>query len=146
MPPAAHRIFAVTLAVTVLFSSGFASAQTDEQMRTLWSNLKKQLSSANGEEYFNYVKNSALPTLKRTLISGTFRGGVSKLILALTDSKTPEVTLILHNGDMKVTAEPNSQIEFQGMAVEFTKNPFMLTFDVSMEGIRVLKTERSRSR
>ena len=144
MPPTAHRMLAATLAVAVLFSSGLASAQTDEEMRNLWSSLKKQLSGPNGEGYFNSnLKNTAVPSLKGTLISGIFNEGVSKLVVGLTDSKNPEVTLILHNGTVKVSGEPNAQIEFQGVAVDFIKNPFMLTFDVSMDEIKGLKTDKA---
>jgi len=144
--PTAHRILAATLAVAVLFS-GLVSAQTDEQLRSLWSNLKKQLSSANGEEYFNSnLKDTAVPTLKGTLISATFNDGESKLVLGLTDSTTPEVTLMLHNRDLKVTGEPGSQVEFQGVAIEFTKNPFMLTFGVFIEDIKGVKMVRLRSK
>jgi hypothetical protein len=62
--PTAHRILiAATLDVAVLFSSGLASAQTDDPVRNLWLNLKQKLSGPNGEAYYNlYVKNSALPT------------------------------------------------------------------------------------
>ncbi len=116
-------------------------------MRNLWLSLKTQLAGPDGEEYFNSnIKNTAVPALKGTLISGIFNEGVSKLVLALTDSTTPEVTLILHNGTVKVSGEPNAQIEFQGVAVEFNKNLFMLTFDVSMDEIKGLKTEKPGAR
>ena len=67
---------------------------------------------------------------------------MSKLVLGLTDPENPEVTLILHNGDAKVTGEKGAQIEFEGVAIDFTASPFMLTFDVSINNIKGLKIER----
>jgi hypothetical protein len=138
----------VAVALGILVTSGLALAQTNEDpQRTLWLNIKRQLSGPDGDEYFNsYVKNSALPPLKGVLITGLFSDGVSKLVLALTDSDTPDVTVVLHNGEVKVTGEQHSQIEFNGIPIDFTKDPFMLTFDVSIDGIKGLKTEKSGSK
>jgi hypothetical protein len=121
-----------------------ALAQADPQL-ALWSAIKRQLTAEDGEEYFkSYVKNSAIPPLRGTLVSALINEGVSKLILAM-DSITPEVTLILHNGDVKVKSKPKAGtlIEFKGVAIDFTKDPFMLTFDVSIDGIKglALQTE-----
>jgi hypothetical protein len=95
------------------------------------------------------MKDSVIPAgangvsmLKGTLTSAVFNKGVSRLILALSDSTTAEVTLVLHNGNVKVKAESGTQIEFEGVAVDFTKDPFMLSFDVELSGVRGLRLEK----
>ena len=140
--PTVYRILVATLGgailtAAILCSSGLASAQTrQDPQRSLWLAIKGKLSRPDGEEYFkSTVKGSAVPYLNGILLSGSFNDGVSKLVLNLADSKNPEVTLILHNGDVKVMGEPNAQIEFQGVAIEFTKDPFMLTFEVTKDQV-----------
>jgi hypothetical protein len=51
------------------------------------------------------------------------------LVLALSDRTTPEVTLHLKE-KLKSELVLGSQIQFTGVATEFTQKPFMLSFDV----------------
>jgi hypothetical protein len=107
----------------------------------------KRGSSDAYEEYFkSSLKATAVPPLKGALISALINQGVSRLVLGLTDSATPEVTLMFHNGDVKVKGEPKpgTQIEFAGVAIDFTRDPFMLTFDVPIGGIKGLEMEATR--
>ena len=80
--------------------------------------------------------------LKRTLTSALFNQGVSRLVLGLSDATTAEVTLVLHNGDVDITSELGAQVEFQGVAIDFTKDPFMLTFDVQLSETKGLKLQK----
>jgi hypothetical protein len=59
---------------------------------------------------------------------------------------TPEVTLILHNGDVKFKSEPKpgAQIEFEGVAIDFTTELFKLTFDVAIGQIKGLEFETAK--
>jgi hypothetical protein len=145
------RSLAVTIAVVAIafWSVKGHSAQLDRQLR-LWLAIKRQLTGPNGDEYFqSAMKDSLIPAgangvsmLKGTLTSALLNKGVSRLMLALSDSTTAEVTLVLHNGDVNVKAELGTVIEFEGVAVDFTKDPFMLSFDVQLSGVRGLKLER----
>ncbi len=135
------------LAAATLSLSGFAQTQEGPQ-RALWMAIRKQLIAPGGDEYFNSnLKGSMLPALKGELISGLFNDGVSKIVLGLTDPKIPEVTLILHNGLTRVKGEPKpgTEIEFHGVGMDFTKHPFMLTFDVAITGIKGLEFEKTNS-
>ena len=58
------------------------------------------------------------------------------LVIAISDSRTPEVTLRLkddHGEDAHLPGRlmGGAQIRFQGKVTEFTADPFMLTFEVS---------------
>jgi hypothetical protein len=81
-----------------------------------------------------------LPPLKGVVTTAAINEGVSKIVLAISDADIPEVTLIVHQGNVKLKTEPKagSEIEFVGVAVEFTKDPFMLTFDVPIANVKGL--------
>lgn len=108
--------------------------------RALWSNIKKQLTAANGEEYFRAnLENSDMPILIGTLLSATPTDRPAQLALNLSGGSTPEVTLILTDesgrlsqpGHLNGPLAPGSQIQFRGVPVAFTREPFMLTFEVN---------------
>jgi len=117
-----------------------ARAQPDPQT-ALWTAIKKQLSGPDGKRYFETnVKDAALPWLKGTLASALINEGVSRVILKMPGSPEPDVTLVVHNRSAKLKSRPTSgtMVEFQGVAVAFTTTPFMLTFDVELDGLRGL--------
>jgi hypothetical protein len=79
-----------------------------------------------------------------TLLSAEPAEKPSVLVVAISDSTTPEVTLRMKDSEWK-DAHLNgpllrgSVVQFEGLAVSFSKEPFMVTFEVSM-------TERSHVR
>jgi hypothetical protein len=144
--PLASRMAIATLATALIGCSCWAQAELTPRC-ALWLNLKRQMAGPNGIEYFNSkIKRSALPVLEGTLISALIRDGLSKLTMGLTDSETPEVTLIFHTGNKRVKGHPKrgTPIAFEGIAVEFTKDPFMLTFDVLIDQLWGLELEPSK--
>lgn len=112
-------------------------AVSADAVHELWSVIKSQLTGPNGQEYFqDKIKDSALPRLVGTLISATPPEQPGVLVLAVSNANSPEVTLRLkdENGkeaSLKGPLMRGSQIQFEGVAVEFTQDPFMLTFEVS---------------
>jgi hypothetical protein len=59
------------------------------------------------------------------------------LVVAISDSTTPELTLKLKDSEWKDThlngpLMRGSVIQFEGVPTTFTKKPFMLTFDVNI--------------
>ena len=140
------RIVIATLAAALIGSDCRAQVETDRQL-ALWRGIKRQLTSSNGMEYFeSSVKHALLPPLKGKLISVLIRDGLSRFTVGITDAETPEVTLIYHTGNRRVKGNPKrgTQIEFEGVAMEFTKEPFTLTLDVPEYGIRGLELEPSK--
>lgn len=116
--------------------------------RVLWSNLKRALLSDKGQKYFEQnVQDALLPALRGTVISVRPADSPQIIVLALSDNTTREVTLQLiaeaprkredrrpapFNG--RIAA--GDQVEFMGVAESFSKDPFMLTFDVAVDQLK----------
>jgi hypothetical protein len=96
----------------------------------LWREIKKALSGPNGREYFEQsVKDAVLPTLYGTLVSSTPADHPNKLLIAMADGSHPEVTLNL-KGRLEKPLPTMTPVKFNGVAIAFTKEPFMLNIDV----------------
>jgi tetratricopeptide (TPR) repeat protein len=108
----------------------------------LWMGIKRQLADTNGEQYFEgSMKGTALPKLKGTLVEAKPACRSKELVVALSDSTHPEVTLKL---DMPLTNKPTlgSEIQFDGGAPSaFTKDPFNLTLDTDKEKVEGITGE-----
>lgn len=107
-------------------------------MLALWLSVKKELTAEGGEQYFQErVKQALLPgdavpgvtKFRGRLVAAKPPRNPKELVLAISDATTPEVTLRLDE-PMPGTAEPGTEIAFAGIAMEFTRDPFMLTFEV----------------
>ncbi len=108
----------------------------DELMKTnpmlgKWLNLKDLLSGADGEAKFasDVKETNAGGPYKGKLISATPETKPKELVLSISDGLTPEVTLKLDTA-LPGKAEPDIELEFDGTATAFTKDPFNLTFEV----------------
>lgn len=103
----------------------------------LWAAMKRALSAPDGEKYFQEnVKDSALPMLIGTVISSSPSDRPSLFVVAITDAATREVTLRLTDdagkeAHLNSPVMQGSQIRFEGVGAAFTKEPFMLTLEVS---------------
>ena len=83
------------------------------------------------------MKGAALPggattgvkKFKGTLISQKPALNPKELVVGITSPDTPEVTLKLET-PLRGKAEPGTVIQFAGVPSAFSKDPFMLTFDV----------------
>jgi hypothetical protein len=69
---------------------------------------------------WDQMKGAKLDKLKGTVVSSTPK----EVVLAISDPTTPEVTLQF---ETPVKADNGATLEFEGVAKEFTKEPFMLT-------------------
>src|SRR5262249_39752336 len=74
------------------------------------------------------LKGTGPPKMKGKIISQKPALRPKELVLAMDEDK-PQVTLKFENA-LPGKAEPGTQIEFEGVPSAFTKEPFMLTFDV----------------
>ena len=110
----------------------------------LWSSIKSGLTAPDGQEYFDSSFKGALVPggasglwyLTGTLLSAEPKDQPRVLVLAISDRSTPEVTLTFKDSkwnDSQIAGplNPGSQIQFEGVAISFTKEPFMVTFAVS---------------
>ena len=104
----------------------------DNPQLALWKGVKDALVAPNGEQYFEgTLKGSAVPKLKGKLVSMKPAVRPKELVLAIDTPNTPEVTLKFESPLMG-KAEPGTEIEFEGVPSAFTKEPFMLAFDVGI--------------
>lgn len=112
-------------------------------MLALWKNMKDQLVSAGGQQYFDTgVKDADLPgnavagVTKFTgkLVSEEPATRPKKLVLAIQDATTPEVTLEL-DAPLPGKADAGTELSFSGVAKGFTQSPFNLTFTVEKKNL-----------
>jgi tetratricopeptide (TPR) repeat protein len=103
----------------------------------LWKTIRDSLTGPNGEMYFeSSVKGAALPggangvtKFAGKLVSMKPALNPKELVLAISTPDTPEVTLKFET-PLRGKADPGTDISFEGVASSFTKEPFMVVFDV----------------
>ena len=96
--------------------------------RALWKDLKAALTDAAGETYFETkMKDALVPRLKGILVSMTPAVKPRELVLAI-ENPAGDVILKL-DGTLPGKMEPGGELEFEGVARSFQKDPFMVTFD-----------------
>ncbi|MGH9674523.1 MAG: tetratricopeptide repeat protein [Bryobacteraceae bacterium] len=115
--------------------------ERENPMLALWMSIKRGLSEENGPAFWEALKGTAFPAgnkgvqkIKGRVISIKPATRPKEIVLGITSADTAEVTLRLEQ-PLTTKADPGTEIEFEGVAAEFTKDPFMLTFDVEKEQI-----------
>jgi hypothetical protein len=94
----------------------------------LWKDLKGALTAPAGDTYFETnMKDALVPKLKGKLVAMSPASKPKELVLAIENS-AGDVILKL-DGALPGKMEPGGEIEFEGIAKSFTKDPFMVTFD-----------------
>jgi hypothetical protein len=127
MPPAGFKI----LDKNEIAAANQQKFAADNPQLALWKNIKDQLTAPNGEQYFNDgLKGTAPPKLRGKLVSAKPAIRPKELILDLEGGDTAEVTLKLET-PLPGKADKGTEIQFEGIPSAFTKDPFMLTFDVA---------------
>lgn len=120
--------------------------QASHPKLAMWLNIKAQLADANGDQYFSdQLKEHDLSgdggskLLKGTLVEAKPACRPKELMIAFpmpdaTGTPVPEVTLKL---DQALTGKPETggEIDFNGVPMSFTKDPFMLIMDTSKDKI-----------
>lgn len=108
-----------------------------------WLGIYKELAGANGDAFWGSMKDAQIPgkipeteytKLKGTLISQRPAVNPKELILGMQNGTQPEVTLKLET-PLRGKADPGTEIQFEGVASAFVKDPFMLTFVVENDKI-----------
>lgn len=120
------------------------AAEKEEEFRktnpvlALWMSIKKELTGPNSDAYFaSSVKDAHLPggamgvqKFKGKVIEHKPARNPKEIVLGMSDATTAEVTLKLETPFLVGKADPGTEIEFEGVVSGFTKDPFMVTFDV----------------
>ena len=109
----------------------------------LWQTaIKDPLTKDGGDAYFEMsVKDSLLPggangvqKFKGTIISMTPETKPKQIVLALEQPNVPDVTLELSQA-LPGKMEPGEELQFEGVAKSYTRQPFMVVFDVDPKQI-----------
>jgi hypothetical protein len=145
-PPAGFHIKTATEIAT----EKEAEFEKSNPQLALWMKIKAALSDTNGEQYFqSQLINTAVPQLRGTLVEAKPACHSKELLVAVPvpgpDGAAPstphaEITLKL---DAPLSGKPelNSEFHWEGIPVEFTKDPFMLTMTAEKAKIEGLKVE-----
>ena len=136
VPPPDFKIES-TADIAMAKAKAEAEAAAANPMMTLWKTIKGELTSDHAQAYFETsVKGAALPggangvhKFKGKLISMAPAVKPKVLILAVEKADVPDVTLKLGT-PLPGKMDPGAEISFDGTATEFTKEPYMLTFEV----------------
>ncbi len=102
----------------------------------LWKNLRMALTAADGENYFNMMKGTEVPTLKGRVIKLEPALKPKTILLAMEDSSnntaTADATLKFEM-PLAGKVEEGTELTFEGVAESYTANPFMLVFTVDKD-------------
>ena len=141
LPPAGFHIDSVVDIAKKKADEEDAAAKANP-MLALWRSIKMELTGDNGPAYYeSSVKDAGLPggvngvmKFKGKLISTTPETRPKELKLAVESPEVADVTLKLEE-PLPGKMDPGGDIEFSGTAKAYTKEPFMLTFEVDKEDI-----------
>lgn len=138
--PARSRIYRVPVLLTFLAS--IVNAQQINGPRELWTAVRRELSGPDGEQYFqSSMKDTMLPPLIGKMISARRQGDRVVVGLDLSDARVAEVDLILQGAGTKIPVVYGLPIEFSAVAISFTKDPFLVTFETDEKNILVRPVE-----
>jgi hypothetical protein len=110
--------------------------RTENPALFLWVNIKKELTGDKGAEYFEQIKGSAMPggaegvkKFKAKLISATPETNPTELVLGIADTNAGDVKIKLDSA-LRGKMEPGVDLQFEGVATGYTKEPFQVQFEV----------------
>lgn len=130
----------------VILSEAEVIAQKEKELEAtnpslaLWMRLKSALTAEEGVQYFETSMKNALvppedqPAFTGHVISQDGARAARSVVLGISDPNTPEVTLKFET-PLPGTPEPGTTIQFRGVASEFSKEPFMVTFEAEKKNI-----------
>jgi hypothetical protein len=139
-PPAGFKIKSE---VEIISEKEEELKKTNPQL-AMWLSVKKSLSDS-GEAYFNdQMKEHQLPKLKGTIVEAKPACRSKELLVAISDTTHPEVSLRMVNAEgtpLALTGKPETGVEIQweGVPSAFSKDPFLVTMDVEKSKIENLK-------
>jgi hypothetical protein len=141
--PSASLLLAFAVAAPTHLALAQKSSSPDEK---LWNELKAGLQAENSDDFFEHnLKDSLAPSgaksvhaFKGTVISSRPAEHPREVVVAISDSTHPEVTLRFTDQQgkedhLKKPINPGSRIAFSGVVTAYSKDPFMLTFEVEGE-------------
>jgi len=127
--------FVVVLIVALVFQS--ARADTVNPPLALWRVIKKGLEESGQRFFDERVKDALIPGgvngvrgLRGKVVSIDWELRRSILRLSMENDSAADVTLEVSAGVPLTGIEEGKSVLFQGVATKFTRDPFMLTFEI----------------
>ncbi len=100
-----------------------------------WLDIRKKLDAADGEKYFaESLQAKPLPKLKGKVIRCSPERRPKEITLGISSVEREEVQLQLAE-PLPNCADPGTEIEFEGTASAFAKDPFLLTVATTADGL-----------
>jgi tetratricopeptide (TPR) repeat protein len=109
--------------------------KSENPMLYQYMEIKKALVAADGDAYWGNLKDAELPAFKGKLVSAKPETNPKEIVVAVETADQPEVTLVLEK-PLRGKADAGTEIEFVGVAKEFTKSPFTMKLEVENEKLR----------
>jgi len=116
----------------------FAKAHPD---LGLWQAIKESLLKDGGDAYFESIKGALAPAgangvqkFKGKIVSMTPETKPKQIVLALEQPNVPDVTLELSEA-LPGKMEAGEELQFEGVAKSYTKQPFMVVFETEPDKI-----------
>ena len=141
LPPADLKIDSVT---AIALKKQAELVQKNPQL-ALWMGIKANLADPNTPQYFETdLKDHDIPPLKGTLLEGKPACRSKELLVTvpLPDQEGNPVAEITLKLDAPLSGKPEvgATIQWKGLPISFTKDPFMLTMEVEKAKLENLKT------
>lgn len=141
LPPAGFAIKSTT-EIEADKAAAQAAADAANPMLALWRNIREQLTADGGPGYFDgTVKDAALPggvnnvtKFKGKIVSMTPANRPKEIQLAVEKPGVADVTLKFETA-LPGKMEAGEELEFEGVAKAYTKDPFMLTLETEKDKI-----------
>jgi len=140
LPPADFHIDSTADIAAARIKSDEEVAKADP-MRALWRTVKNEIADKGAAYFESSVKETNLPggangvtKFKGKIISMTPATRPKTIVLAVEKPDVPDATLKFEEA-LPGKMEPGEDLEFNGSASAFTKEPYMLTFDVEKDDL-----------
>lgn len=146
MPPADFDIVSIREKLEEQMKEQAALAKSDP-MLYLWRNIKNELTGQSGAAYFEQnMKEALLPggvevegrkvtKFKGKLVSGTPEVRPKELVIQVDPSGSGGDATLKFDSPLAGKVEPDTEIEFDGVATSYTSEPFMVVFSVEKESL-----------
>lgn len=141
LPPSGFSIKS-TAEIAADKAAAQAAADAANPMLALWRNIREQLVADAGQAYFDgTVKDAALPggangitKFKGKIVSMTPENRPKEIVLAVEKAGVADVTLKFETA-LPGKMDSGEELEFEGVAKAFQKDPYMLTMETEKDKI-----------
>jgi hypothetical protein len=109
----------------------------------VWKTVKTGLTGDNPDQFFESVKDSGFPGKDPSGQEMKWKAKIVKMmppnrpktLVVAIEKVEGDVTLNVSDGPLPGNMKPGEEIEFQGVAKAYTKDPYMLTLEVTKDEI-----------